>query len=114
MSNNNESTTIDVIKLPNINNNGNSNNNIAVTTTTTTMASTTLAPNKINTAKSMELFEENEEKPPLSKVLNQIINFHSIMPSSKEINDKLENGDEVGILINYLLYLSVILNYTLH
>jgi hypothetical protein len=50
--------------------------------------------------KSMELFEENEaEKPPLSKFLNQIINFHSIMPSSKEMNDKLENGNEVRIVV---------------
>ena len=42
--------------------------------------------------KSLELFEENENgKPPLSKFLNQVINFHSIMPSTKEINDKSEN-----------------------
>ena len=50
--------------------------------------------NKSSNTKSLELFEENEnEKPPLSKFLNQIINFHSIMPSSKEMNDKLENNN---------------------
>ena len=50
--------------------------------------------------KSMELFEENEnEKPPLSKFLNQIINFHSIMPSSKEMNDELETTNNTEVCL---------------
>jgi hypothetical protein len=50
--------------------------------------------------KSMELFEENEnDKPPLSKFLNQIINFHSIMPSSKEMNEKLETTANTEVIL---------------
>ena len=35
-----------------------------------------------------ELFDENREKP-LSRFINQIISYKSIIPSSKELNEDL-------------------------
>jgi hypothetical protein len=52
---------------------------------------------KLSLNKNMDLFEEVKDKP-LGNFLSQIINFHSIMPTSDEIKKKKDKADDGKVI----------------